>query len=105
MAGYVKFYGDGKLISSRDDCGTGLLERGRFLALGIMENRKTSNWVFMTGFGLWDIILTEEEILKSTETCDGTNGNPVVKWEDFYPLAESNAADFVLKPSTCQALK
>ncbi|RMX57824.1 hypothetical protein pdam_00020689 [Pocillopora damicornis] len=57
-----------------------------------MENRKTSNWVFMTGFVLWDIILTDEEILKSTKTCDGTNGNPVVKWEDFYPLAESNAA-------------
>lgn len=103
--GYVKFYLDGKLIRSRDDCGTGLVVRGRFPALGSMENRKTSNWVFMTGFVLWDIILTDEEILKSTKTCDGTNGNPVVKWEDFYPLAESNAADFVLKPSTCQALK
>lgn len=42
----------------------------------------------MTGFVLWDIILTDEEILKSTKTCDGKNGKPVVKWEDFYPLAE-----------------
>lgn len=75
--------------------------RGRFLVLGSMENRKISNWVFMIGFVLWDIIFIDEEIFKSIKICDGMNGNFVVKWEDFYLLVELNVVDFVLKLLIC----
>ena len=73
------------------------------MTLGNMKERKTRNVVLMTGFVMWDRILTDEEILESSQTCQETKGNPTMTWSDFYEPAESNAAAFVIKPSKCKA--
>ena len=63
---------------------------------------RTEN-VEMTSFYPWDRMLSESEIDKEANKCDGGTGGPMVRWRDFYVSVrrDSSLASFVRKTSQC----
>ena len=64
---------------------------------------RTSEEVQISGFALWDRVLTIGEIGKVRETCEGFRKfSPVVIWDDFYESVKSNAEGSLISPTKCQ---
>ena len=104
--GQGKFYTDGKLMQTRNDCKRTTIGDGKFMSLGHSNLRKYRDGMeilFMTGYVLWDKILTDEQIRESSRECQETKWNPVVTWNDFYKSVQRNAAEFLRTVSQCQA--
>lgn len=101
-SGHVKFYKDGTLIHSRDDCKSITIRNGEYMAIA-NSGREGKDIVLITGYVLWDRILTDEEILESSKMCQAANGKPVITWNDFYKSVETNAANYLIRPSECRA--
>ena len=111
----AKFYRDGVAFPSRyGRCRASERRGGEYMTLmGIqrhkeMENRKFNfadkGEMHISGFGLWNRILTDEEIREIGESCQGyTKRNPVVIWDDFVESCKENAESALITPSTCQA--
>ena len=61
--------------------------------------RTKGDEIRLTGYTLWDRILTNEELLSNGRSCQQAQGNPVVKWNDFYRSAHTNATEYLVNPS------
>lgn len=109
--GQGKFYGDGTLIHTRNDCAQTTVGGGgyrQYIALGYSDRGhkdyiKYAERILITGYVLWDNILTDEEILESSKVCQETRWSPVVIWKDFHQSVQKNAADYLITPSQCRA--
>ncbi|RMX41838.1 hypothetical protein pdam_00012500, partial [Pocillopora damicornis] len=77
-------------------CSVGTRNAGGALQIG--GGGRTEN-VGITGFNLWNRILTESEIVEEANTCDGGMGGPTVKWREFYK--KSLRKNFIRELSQC----
>jgi len=69
-----------------------------------MEKYADRGEMHISGFALWNRILTDEEMRESAKSCQGyTKGNPVVIWDDFVESCKENAESALITPSTWQA--
>ncbi|XP_078358640.1 uncharacterized protein LOC144643310 isoform X2 [Oculina patagonica] len=103
--GQAKFFEDGTLVQTRDDCQVTTIGGGDHMALGYTYASYSHNLdsVLITGYVLWDRILTGEEIRESSRVCLQAKGNPVVSWNDFYKSVQTNAPNYLITPSQCRA--
>ena len=93
FSGVVHLYFDGKNILSAVNKQRGEIPGGKLVTIG-NENHLVS------GFNLWDRVLTAQEIENNAKTCNGEKGN-VLQWhEGFQHLQKSSAKYFT--PSTCE---
>ena len=105
--GQAKFYKDGKLIKTHNRCKRTTIGAGK-LYLGHSERktygygRKDYDSMLITGYVLWDRILTDGDILESFENCRETKWNPLATWDDFYTPVQTNAGDYLITPSQCR---
>ena len=98
----IKYFKDGNSIPSDDDCQAldKLKGNPRYLTVGY-SRRKLGDEVRLTGFNLWDRVLTNKEVLDNARSCQEVLGNPVAQWNDFYNAAQTNAKEHVVEPSEC----
>ena len=94
-SGYTSYYRDGAEVKFQP-CSVGTRNAGGALQIG--GGGRTEN-VGITGFNLWNRILTESEIVEEANICDGGMGGPTVKWREFYK--KSLRRNFIRELSQC----
>ena len=94
-SGYTSYCRDGAEVKFQP-CSVSTRNAGGALQIG-GGGRKEN--VGITGFNLWNRILTESEIVEEANTCDGGMGGPTVKWGEFYK--KSLRRNFIRELSQC----
>ena len=94
-SGYTSYYRDGAEVKFQP-CSVGTRNAGGAFQIG--GGGRTEN-VGITGFNLWNRILTESEIVEEANICDGGMGGPTVKWREFYK--KSLRRNFIRELSQC----
>ena len=70
------------------------------LSLGHSE-RESGDEVRLTGYTLWDRVLSDRELLDNARSCQEVQGTPVVSWNDFYQVAQTKIRKYLVIPSEC----
>ena len=98
----MEFFKDGNSVQSGSCEVTGdeLQGKPNYIYIG-RSSRKKGDEIRLTGYTLWDRILTNEELRSNARSCQQAQGNPVIKWNDFYTSAQTNAKDYLVSPSEC----
>ena len=98
----MKFFKDGNSVPSGScEVGEELRGKPKYIYVAGKSSREKGDEIRLTGYTLWDRILTNEELLTNARSCQQAQGNPVVKWNDFYTSAQTNAKDYLVSPSEC----
>ncbi|RMX43667.1 hypothetical protein pdam_00016951 [Pocillopora damicornis] len=93
FSGVIQYYFDGKNILSAINRQRGELQGGGSLAVGDTRMR-------ITGFDVWDRVLTRQEIAQNLKKCDAGKGN-VVQWHQAFKYFRKNKKMYSI-PSACE---